>query len=120
MSEQKKIGKNDLDKWIEQENRRMEKERSDYMDSHDMKSFWSPEKGSNKITLLAKVPRATKSDFGDKMAFRVVAEGQEWDWNINPKSPMYRQFVKLLAKAPVEITIIRTGDGKQTRYDLKE
>lgn len=110
-----------LSKWIDNENNRITKERIDYMEKNDMANFWKPEKGSNKIVLLPKVPRATKSEFGNKMAFRIEAEGgHQYDWNINPRSPMYRAFVKLLSKAPVAVTVVRVGEGKQTRYDLKE
>ena len=108
-----------LTKWLENEKLRQAKERQDYMDMHDMKDFWKAESGENKITVLPSIPRSVKSNFGDKMAFRIEVQGKKYDWNINPKSPMYRTFVDLLAKAPVEVTVIRTGSGKTTRYDLK-
>lgn len=108
-----------LAKWVEAEKVREAKQRSDYMEMHDMKEFWKAEVGTNNITLLPAIPRATKSSFGEKQAFRIEVDGKKYDWNINPKSPMYRQLVALLMAAPVAVKVIRTGSGKTTRYDLQ-
>ena len=108
-----------LNKWLEQEKMSIAKKRQDYMDMHDMKEFWKAEVGSNTIKVLPCIPRAVKGAFGDKNAFRIEVAGKQYDWGITPKSPLYRQMLDLLAKAPVEVTIVRTGSDKNTRYDLK-
>ena len=100
------------------EKARLEKERRDFMESKGYKDFFRPQIGSTTVTLLGKIPRATKSDYGTKQAFRVEVEGISYDWSINPRSPIYRQLVSRLATAPQTFELIRTGEGKSTRYDL--
>ena len=108
----------ELTKWVKTEQGRIEKERKDFMKKHDMKQFFRPPKGSIDVVLLPKVPRAIKGDYGTRQAFRVGIGGTEFDWPVNPRSPIYRDLVEHLGDAPVAFELIRTGEGKQTRYDV--
>lgn len=112
--------KEKLDKWLLQEQQRIKKERQDYMDTHDMKQFFRPAKGSSKIELLRKMPRTVKGSFGDREAFRIRTEdGVEWDWCVNRKSPLYRDLInRMRLNVDLKFELIRTGDGKSTRYDI--
>ena len=41
-------------------------------------------------------------------------------WTVNPQSPLYRDLLDILIKAPCNIRVIRTGEGKSdTRYTIK-
>lgn len=41
-------------------------------------------------------------------------------WTVNPRSPLYRDLVQALPKAPVWLRVIRTGESKSdTRWTVK-
>lgn len=107
-----------LEKWVSAEKARLEKERKDFMEGKGYKDFFRPEKGTTEVVLLPKVPRAIKGDYGTRQAFRVAVGVQEFDWAVNPRSPVYRQLVGRLSEAPATFNLVRTGEGKSTRYDL--
>jgi hypothetical protein len=40
-------------------------------------------------------------------------------WTVNPQSPTYRDLLDILPKTPINIRVIRTGQGKSdTRYTI--
>jgi len=64
----------------------------------------------------------TIAGFGFRMAFVVkeTAEGEDKAWTVNMKSPLYRDLLGFLPKAPIWLRIIRTGEGRDdTRYTVK-
>jgi hypothetical protein len=41
-------------------------------------------------------------------------------WTVNPRSPLYRDLIQALPKAPVWLRVIRTGESKSdTRWTVK-
>ena len=111
-------GLKDLKKYIEAEKARMEEERSKYLDEQDYKTFMKWEKGITEFTLEAVIPRDHLSFGKDKKVFRITVDGELFDWSVNPLSPMYRDLLDALAKAPVVMRLQRMGDSLQTRYEL--
>lgn len=108
-----------LKKWVDRTHLRLEKERKDFMDKKGYKEFFRPDIGETTVTLLPHIPRNIKSgQYGVREAFRIAVDGVELDWAVNPRSPVYRALVEHLEVAPVEFKLIRTGEGKSTRYSL--
>jgi hypothetical protein len=109
-----------LDLFLTEELEKIEKERRESLAEKGYADFLKLEIGETKLTLQPAIPRLiTGGGFGDRRAFRVTLKDQEYDWPVNPRSPMYRQMLELLKKAPIQISVIRVGEGKNTRYDLK-
>ena len=91
-----------------------------YLEEHDMKDFVKWPQGVTDFELQPTIPRSHDSFGKQKMAFRVVVDGEELDWSVNPRSPMYGQVVDRLLEAPVAMKINRLGEGLKTRYSLLE
>lgn len=49
-------------------------------------------------------------------------DGKDYDFAVNERSTLYRVLVSRLADArnDVEFVLVRTGNGKLTKYDVKE
>ena len=110
----------ELKEYIMRREKELEKQRLDYMREHGIKPFYKFPKGETAITLVPKTPRAAKSPYGIKEAFRIKVDDVEYDWSINPQSPMFRVLLAGLKVAPVTFKVVKTGEGKQTRFDITE
>jgi hypothetical protein len=87
----------------------------------DRNSYLMLEQGENKFTLLPIVPTPRTSNWGQEQdIFKVQKNGNEYDGGVSVKSPLYIKIARLMPKAPVEVTIVRVGEGKQTRLSLLE
>ena len=108
----------EIKKFVEEERAAREADRAAYMQDHDMATFVKWPKGTTVFTLEPRIPRPHES-FGKAVkVFRITLGGEEFDWSINPRSPLYGQIVERLLEAPVELKLNRSGDGLQTRYEL--
>lgn len=105
--------------FLDTEEDKIEIERQGALAEKGYAEFLKLESGETKVKFLPIIPRLVQGGFGDRRAFRVVVANKEWDWAVNPRSPLYRQLLILIRKAPVEVKIIRVGEGKNTRYDIK-
>ncbi len=80
--------------------------------------------GVTKLYLEAEMPKDSQDPNGNlKKLFTVKlspATTDKFAWSINPRSPLYRDLLHALPKAPVWLDVIRTGDSKtDTRYSLR-
>jgi len=127
----------DEDTFLDQLNReseRLDRERDERIKERgDLPFLPSLQKGTTRLTLLRKFPKkiepkpsdqyqTTRGAFSVKAVkrknFDVDAE-TEYAWTVNMNSPTYRALIELLAKAPLNIDVSKTGEGKQTRYDVE-
>ena len=108
-----------LKEFLNGEKKRLDKQRKDYLDLQGFDEFVRWEKGSNKFTLQPIVPRDHKSFGREKKVFKIEVNGVKYDWSVTPESPIYRQLIyECLSVAPVELELIRIGEGTDTKYDL--
>jgi len=107
-----------LKEFVAQEQEAIEQRRQDWMDEQGYKTFIKWEKGATEFTLMPVIPRSHKSFGKEKKAFRVTVGGEEFDWSVNPISPMYGELLDHLIEAPCKGSLIRVGEGTQTRYEL--
>lgn len=74
------------------------------------------------MTLLYRVPRLIETKYGERRVFEIIVDDSDYDFTVNEKSPLYRYFIRSLAdtKKDTELVLVRTGNGKSTRYSVKE
>ena len=74
-------------------------------------------------------PKFSLAVLGDREALRgsrkqfvvkKIQDGEDFAWTVNIKSPLYRDLLGFLVKAPIMLRVIRTGEGRtDTRYTVK-
>ncbi|SRR6266704_737454 len=79
--------------------------------------------GENLIVLEAELPKDTEDqnkNLRKQFVARQMGNKERYAWNVNPRSPMYRELLTSLTVAPCVLRIIRVGEGQtDTRYDVK-
>lgn len=110
--------KMDLKEFVEAEQARRAAEREAYLEEKDYKDFVKWDQGVTEFTLHAVIPREHLSYGAQKKVFRIEIKGKDFDWSVNPLSPMYGELLVLLLEAPVACRINRLGEGLETRYSL--
>ena len=65
------------------------------------------------------LPRTVKTKFGTREVLRVKILDKEYDWMINPASSLWLDVLEQLNNGKTKITVVRSGTGRATRYDLK-
>jgi len=102
----------------EKEKAKAEAAKAAYREENDMKDFVKWPQGVTEFTLTQQIPRDHES-FGKAVkVFRIVIDGEEFDWSVNPLSPMYLQLLQCAVDDVWELKLNRMGEGLQTRYDL--
>lgn len=107
-----------LQEFVEKEKTKLEQEAEKYREEHDMKGFWIPEKGETKFQAIDKEPREADWGEGKRIVFRVKVGEEEKDWAVNPRNPVYRRLIQRMTAGEKEFTLLRTGEGKATRYEF--
>lgn len=79
--------------------------------------------GETKLWLQPKLP-TDNPDKDDKPRKQFVArlekDSEDKAWTVNPKSSLYRDLLGFLPKAPIQLRVIRTGEGRsETRWTIK-
>lgn len=110
----------DFSESIKAENQKLELETQKFREEKNLPGFWIPEKGENRFSVNEKEVR--DKDFGEgvRKIFSVRVANQEKDWAVNPRNPIYKEIVKRLAGGQREFVLLRTGEGKLTRYEFLE
>ncbi len=128
------MSEDEMNEFIRQENERLDAEREKRISEWgDLPFLPTLLKGTTRMTLLRKIPKTLEPKPTDqyqttRAAFHVYAQkrknfdveaNKEYVWTVNKNSPIYRTMIELLAKAPIDMDVIKTGEGKQTRYDVE-
>ena len=108
----------ELSDFIASEKARMTKEREEYVKEQGFKPFVKWEQGITAFTLKPVIPRPHESFGTPKMVFSIDVHGEELDWSVNPRSPMYRDLIDLMDNGTLNLSINRLGEGLETRYNL--
>lgn len=100
------------------ENTKLEQETEKFRQEQNLPGFWIPEKGENWLGINEKDIR--DKDFGEgvRKIFSVRVANIDKDWAVNPRNPIYKEIVKRLAAGQREFVLLRTGEGKLTRYEF--
>jgi len=110
----------ELDRFLNEEMIRLDQEKKQLYETKGMREFAQFEQGETKIALIPMTPKLNeKGQYGVRRVFRIAMGGKEYDWGINPRSPMYRELLKRLQDNMLEFTVIKIGEGKATRWSVK-
>ena len=105
--------------WLEEK----EKANTQRMEEKLIKQGRSPylrlEQGENTFTLLPTIPTPHTSNWGKQQeVFKVKQNDTEYDWPITLTSPLYIKVARRIPNAPVDMTVVRVGEGQQTRLSI--
>ena len=99
-------------KWIERELIELNKDKLDE-DVILLKT------GANALTVLEDEPQTVTTSRGPRKLLTVTVGGEYKKLKLNPKNPVYRQILEKLAKGEHEVVLIKSGIGKDTKYNLE-
>jgi hypothetical protein len=118
--------KKEFQKWIETENQKLAEERQQRMKEMGFVELLRLPIGESILTFQPEEPRTVNTKYGERKVFKVMiwkngqVEDKTYDFMINEKSPLYRSIISQLANGNNTITIVRSGEGKATRYSVKK
>jgi len=79
--------------------------------------------GETLVVLEAELPKDTEDpnkNARKQFVARYPGNQERYAWNVNPRSPLYRELLVNLTASPCIIRIVRTGEGaRDTRYSVK-
>lgn len=79
--------------------------------------------GETLVVLEAELPKDTEDpnkNLRKQFVARYPGAQERYAWNVNPRSPLYRELLVNLTAAPCIVRIVRTGEGaSDTRYSVK-
>ena len=109
-----------INEYFKSEKKRLKAKRQ--VNVKDYREFFKAPVGETHMTIKYQVPRNIETKYGARKIFRIIVDKTAYDFTVNEKSPLYRDLIHSLAdaKGDVEIVLVRTGNGKSTRYNVKE
>jgi hypothetical protein len=114
------MGKAKATAWIEQRLNVANEERKRQLKEKGFAEFWKAQVGESQIEVVMDSPaRERDGNFGRQAIFRIKIEDKEYDFSVNMKSPLYRSILEMLVLDKPHFTLVRSGQGKDTRYDIK-
>ena len=109
--------------WGVEEIERMDKEAANRVTGEFISASNVCPVGRTVIEIQNKKPETVKGDFGTSAIFIVKKEEEVLNMSVKKTSPLYRDIVEKLVVVPEQeyltVAVIRTGDGKKTRYSLE-
>ena len=111
----------DWDQWLAEKERQNTERLETNLAKQDRNPYLVLEQGENTFTVLPVVPTPRTSNWGQvQEVFKVQKDGNEYDWAVSIASPLYIEIARKMPNAPVKVTVVRVGEGKQTRLSLIE
>jgi len=121
MSDNKKPEQSEIDSFINSELTKADQRRDEAMKSKGLHPFLSLENGINEFTLEKVMPTTRVSSYDkDQYVFTTTQDGETKDWTVTINSPFAREVLAKLKVAPINVTVMRSGKGKDTRYEFVE
>lgn len=111
----------DLTPWFVGEKKVLDQAQKDSLAKADLKPFIKLGRGENVFEILnpRNPPRDYDGKFGPRKIFRVRQKGIEYDWGVNPRSPIYRAVIDALVAGKPILCVLREGSGKEVKDVLK-
>src|SRR6266566_7077182 len=115
---------NELEEFSAKELDRLSREREDAIKAKGgLPYLGSLPVGESKLILQPKIPTDNPDRDGrprKQFVVKKAQDGEDFAWTVNIKSPLYRDMLGFLVKAPIMLRVIRTGEGRtETRYTVK-
>lgn len=102
---------------LEELKNRFEKQKQEAMEEKGYRPFYKMIKGENKLTFENVEPELREIKGKENVVWNVNGDK---DLALNINNPIVAQITDKLIAGEKELTIIRTGEGENTRYELKE
>jgi hypothetical protein len=106
--------------WIEDRYKHQMKKRRERLEKKGYRETLRLPIGETTVTIDKETePRQVDTKYGKRLAFLVTVDGEKYDWLLNEKSPIYEEMLEELMKGNNAIIVVRSGEGRATRYSLK-
>lgn len=103
---------------------KVKQERAQALQKMGYNEFFALQEGDNKITVTSDEIRTVTTKYGDKYLFPIkVKDGNKnYDLAVGANNPLLWELLQFLhgKKFPVKVNIQKTGEGKESRYLVKE
>jgi len=107
--------------WAQEEAKRLTQERAQKMKEKGYREFYNWRKGENRFEIvLSEATREIDGTYGKQKVFAAKSDGVIYDLAVNVKSPAYRIIVNGIAEGKSNYNILKSGEGKETKYELLE
>jgi len=110
-------------KWVKEAIERAKEERAQALKDKGYEETLRLEQGETKIEIDTSVePRTVTTQYGERIVLRLSAVNGKAitkDLMVNTNSPLWLNILERVADDKPEMTIIRAGTGKATRYSIK-
>lgn len=111
--------KNAPQNWITERLEKHNADRRAALKAKGYKELFVFPRGTTEIIVDAdKEPRDIPTKNGLRVVFSIKVKGQEKDLMVNPVSALYRGILLSLNNGITKISVTRTGEKKETRYDI--
>jgi hypothetical protein len=115
------MGKKKAQNWIEERKAKADAERKAQLKEKGFAEFFKLPVGETTIEVMTDIePREREGNFGTQCIFRIKVGKDTNDLSVALRSPLYRFLLDNLSKGKTKFTIVRTGEGKSTKYDIKK
>ena len=110
-----------IDEWTNQELKTINEQRVQRLREKGKNPFLQLPKGVSEVKIIPEIPVKRMNNFGKEVAdFTVEYQNEKYTWSISTNSPLYRKVLERLQNHAYTLKIIKSGEGKTTRYDLLE
>ncbi len=108
-----------LAEFAEKEDIRIEADKQKYAEENKLPGFFNMEEGENHFQILDDEPRQKEFNGQPRKIFRIkLSTGEERDWLVNPRNPIYSELIKKITEGKRAFVIMRHGFGLDTRYTI--
>jgi len=110
-----------IDEWTNQELKTINEQRVQKLREKGKNPFLQLPKGVSEVKIIPEIPQKRVNNFGREVAdFTVEYQGERYTWSVSTNSPLYREILERLQNHAYILKVIRSGEGKLTRYDIME
>jgi len=115
-------GKNEkIDTWSSEELKKINEQRIQRLREKGKNPYLKLPKGVSEIKVLPEIPTKRTNNFGKEVAdFTVEYQNEKYTWSVATNSPLYRKVLERLQNHAYILKVIKSGEGKTTRYDIME
>jgi len=102
--------------WAQKELEQIDNEEKQRREELGFKDIYNFKKGENKLLFLPVEKRIVETKYGQKYVLSVEHEGREYD--VFMGRVLYHQVLKAIVDGKNPMRILKTGEGKETRYEI--
>jgi len=112
----------ELEQYISEEEMQSEEARDKAMQEKGMLPYLALESGKiTRFKILKQIPQKRISSY-DKLQYviKVMHKDELKDWTVTVNSPFAGYVREKLSLAPIDVAVLRSGKGTETRYEFIE